>query len=155
MSCTGYLYDLATSCPHLKTSDKYGQLRRLFNQQVEPAYSNFGLHDQFVEMVNPYIVQPKRKVDPLLVKILHEKPEHQYSLVVSVLVAVVNGQLDTDRLNDLAILCCELTAQCGSLAQEWLGALYSLCCSTDTSYVDLLSQVSTDLSQLLFLSSDR
>jgi len=137
----GYLYDLATSCPSLKTSDKYGQLRRLFNQQLDVAYSNFGLSDQFVEMLNPYITQPKKKIDPLLVKLMHDKPEHQYSLVVTVLAAVINGQLDTDKLNDLAILCCELTAQCGSLAQEWLGALYTLCCFTETSYGDLKAQV--------------
>ena len=39
----------------------------------------------------------------------------------------------TIRLNDLAILCCELTSPCVTLAEEWLGALYSLCCY-DTGY---------------------
>ncbi len=75
------------------------------------------------------------QVDPLLVRYLHEKPEHQYTLVVSVMSAILLDQhLDTDRLNDLAILCCELTAQCTSLAPEWLAALYSLCCADEASY---------------------
>ena len=77
-----------------------------------------------------------------MVRYLHERQENQYSLVVSVLVSVINDQLDTETLNNLAILCCELTAQCSSLAQEWLGALFSLCCpSPNDAFEDLLSRV--------------
>ena len=34
---------------------------------------------------------------------------------------------DNEKLNDIAILCCEFTAQCQSLSSEWLGALGGLC----------------------------
>ena len=61
------------------------------------AFSNFGLSDQFVKMLSPYITQPKKKIDPLLVKLMHGKPQDQYSLVVTVLAAVINGFLDTDN----------------------------------------------------------
>ena len=71
--------------------------------------------------LSPLKIQKKRKVDPLIVRYLHKKPENQYSLVVYVFLSVINDQLDTDTLNNLAILCCELTAQCSTLAQEWLG----------------------------------
>ena len=138
----GYLFDLAAACPSLlKSSDKYPVLKRLFNQSNEPARSDYAISEQFKEMINPYILQPKKKVDPLIVRYLHEKPEHQYTLVCCVLAAVINGQLDTDRLNDLAILCCELTAQCSTLSQEWLGALYTLCCADKQSYGSLHAQV--------------
>ena len=40
----------------------------------------------------------------------------QYSLVVYTFLSVINDQLDTETLNHLAILCCELTAQCSTLA---------------------------------------
>lgn len=138
----GYLYDLAAACPSLlKSSDKYPVLKRLFNQSPDPAMSQYNLSEQFREMIQPYIIQPKKKVDALIVRYLHEKPEHQYTLVCCVLAAVIHGQLDTDRLNDLAILCCELTAQCSTLSQEWLGALYSLCCADKQIYSALHAQV--------------
>jgi len=143
----GYLHDLVISCPIIKTindnaKDKYQVLRRLFNFSPEPSLSPYQVNDQFVEMFKIYIKDPKnRKVDPLIVRYLHEKPENQYSLVVSVLSSVINDQLDTETLNNLAILCCELTAQCSTLAQEWLGALFALCCANDSAYVDLLARV--------------
>jgi len=138
----GYLFDLAAACPSLlKSSDKYPVLKRLFNQSPDPAMSQYNTSEQFREMISPYILQPRKKVDPLIVRYLHEKPEHQYTLVCCVLSAIVNGPLDTDRLNDLAILCCELTAQCSTLSQEWLGALYSLCCADKQIYSSLHAQV--------------
>ena len=39
----------------------------------------------------------------------------------------VCGCNDNDKLNDIAILCCEFTAQCPSLSSEWLGAFAALC----------------------------
>lgn len=139
----GYLFDLAAACPSLlKSSDKYPVLKRLFNQSPDPAISQYHLSDQFREMISPHIQAPRKKVDPLIVRYLHEKPEHQYTLVCCVLAAVINGPADeTDRLNDLAILCCELTAQCSTLSQEWLGALYSLCCADKQIYGSLHAQV--------------
>ena len=142
----GYLHDLVIACPHLKGSDsnkeKYQVLKRLFTYAHEPSLEPYPVNEQFVESIRIYIKDPKnRKVDPLIVRYLHEKPENQYSLVVYVFLSVINDQLDTETLNNLAILCCELTAQCSTLAQEWLGALFALCCANDSAYVDLLTRV--------------
>ena len=129
----GYLFDLVTSCPMLRSvnetaKEKYQGLKRLFAYSYSPelpsSLSSNCINEQFVDMFKVYIRDPKnRKVDPLVVRYLHERQENQYSLVVSVLISVINDQLDTETLNNLAILCCELTSQCSSLAQEWLGAL--------------------------------
>ena len=150
----GYLYDLVTSCPSVKSinetaKEKYQGLKRLFAfnsypDLIVPNLTAYSINEQFVEMFRVYIKDPKnRKVDPLVVRYLHERQENQYSLVVSVLSSVINDQLDTDTLNNLAILCCELTAQCSSLTQEWLGALFSLCCPSpnDPAFDDLLARV--------------
>ena len=103
--------------------EKYQGLKRLFayNSYPELPMQNptaYSINEQFVDMFKVYIKDPKnRKVDPLVVRYLHERQENQYSLVVSVLTSVINDQLDTETLNNLAILCCELTSQCSSLAQ--------------------------------------
>ncbi len=56
---------------------------------------------------------------------------------------------DIDKLNDIAILCCEFTSQCNSLSSEWLGAFAALSNAGGTNgYPDLLSQVHTVRSDL-------
>ena len=47
------------------------------------------------------------------------------------------------RLNDIAILCAELTSSCTSLCCEWLGVLKALCCSSNHAcgFIDVLTQV--------------
>lgn len=48
-------------------------------------------------------------------------------------------EIDNERLNDLSIMCAEMTACCNTLAAEWLGALLALCCpmSHPGYYTDL------------------
>ena len=48
-----------------------------------------------------------------------------------------------DKLNDIAILCCEFTAQCSSLSSEWLGAFAALTNAQGEkiAYQDLLAKV--------------
>ena len=42
---------------------RYVMLRRLFNVTLEPSCTGeSGIQEQFVEMLNPYVVNPKRKV---------------------------------------------------------------------------------------------
>lgn len=52
-------------------------------------------------------------------------------------------EIDNERLNDLAILCAEMTACCNSLASEWLGVLLALCCplSHPGYYAEVLNQL--------------
>jgi hypothetical protein len=51
--------------------------------------------------------------------------------------------MDNERLNDLAIMCAEMTACCNSLASEWLGVLLALCCpiAHPGYYTDVLAQL--------------
>lgn len=54
------------------------------------------------------------------------------------------GEIDNDKLNDIAITCAELTACCNALTLEWLNVLSALCnssCSSDPSYIDVQNQV--------------
>lgn len=52
------------------------------------------------------------------------------------------------RVNDIAILCAELTGYCKSLSAEWLGVLKALCCSSNNGtcgFNDLLCNVDVRL----------
>lgn len=136
-----YLYDLCCSCSFLRTKEKYPELKRLFSHQVElpnvePA---FALSDRKFGI--DYIVNPKKPIDPLTIKLLTESPQNQYNLVCNILMEVCECN-DTDKLNDIAVLCCEFTAQCNTLSSQWLGALAALCYSGGDAYADLLAQVS-------------
>ncbi len=87
-----------------------------------------------------YIVNPKKSIDPLTIKLLIENPQNQYNLVCNVLMEVSECN-DMEKLNDIAILCCEFTAQCNSLSTEWLGAFVALSNAGGANgYPDLLSQ---------------
>ena len=47
-------------------------------------------------------------------------------------------------MNDIGILCAEMTAYCRSLSAEWLGVLKALCCSSNNGncgFNDLLCNV--------------
>ena len=52
------------------------------------------------------------------------------------------------RLNEISVLCAELTARCNSLSAEWLGVLRALCCSSshNCGYIDVLTQIDVSLS---------
>merc|ERR1719433_345921 len=77
---------------------------------------------------------------------LRQNPQNQYNLVCNVLMEVC-GCNDNDKLNDIAILCCEFTAQCPSLSSEWLGAFTALCnAGSMVAYQDLLQVVAVTLS---------
>lgn len=71
----------------------------------------------------------------------------RYSFVSNAVIHVCR-EIDNDRLNDLAIMCAEMTACCNSLASEWLGVLLTLCCplSHPGYYADVLSQVDIQVS---------
>ena len=80
---------------------------------------------------------------------LRQNPQNQYNLVCNVLMEVCGVSKkdvlnivctciifvfqylflfqcnDNDKLNDIAILCCEFTAQCPSLSSEWLVEKYN------------------------------
>ncbi|EMP39170.1 Mediator of RNA polymerase II transcription subunit 12 [Chelonia mydas] len=87
-------------------------------------------------------------------KSLNDNPANRYSFVCNALMHVCVGHHDPDRVNDIAILCAELTGYCKSLSAEWLGVLKALCCSSNNGtcgFNDLLCNV--DVSDLSFHDS--
>ncbi|CAJ0948970.1 unnamed protein product [Ranitomeya imitator] len=90
----------------------------------------------------------------ILGKLLRDSPTNRYSFVCNALVHVCAGDHDTDGINDIAILCAELTGSCKDLSSEWLGVLKALCCSSNNGtcgFNDLLCNV--DVSDLSFHDS--
>lgn len=77
-------------------------------------------------------------------KILNDSAANRYSFVCNVLMDVCVDHRDPERVNDIGILCAELTAYCRSLSAEWLGILKALCCSSNNGncgFNDLLCNV--------------
>lgn len=49
----------------------------------------------------------------------------------------------SNRLNEISLLCAELTAHCNALSSDWLGVLKFLCCSSihSSGFIDVLTQI--------------
>ncbi|KAI1234746.1 hypothetical protein IHE44_0003123 [Lamprotornis superbus] len=148
-----YLYDLYTSCSHLKSkfgelfSDFCSKVKNTIYCNVEPSDSNMLWEPEFMidTIENP---SAHNFTYTNLGKSLNENPANRYSFVCNALMHVCVGHHDPDRVNDIAILCAELTGYCKSLSAEWLGVLKALCCSSNNGtcgFNDLLCNVS-DLS---------
>lgn len=97
------------------------------------------LHPLNRDFLQDYVTNPRRKPEPHILRQLSDSAQLRYSFVCNVVVAVCN-EVDNDKLNDIALLCAELTAGCSALSAEWLGVLTTLCCSA-TTYMDVLTQV--------------
>ncbi|XP_069603385.1 mediator of RNA polymerase II transcription subunit 12 isoform X3 [Ranitomeya imitator] len=154
-----YLYDLYMSCSHLKS--KYGELFSDFCSKVkntiycivDPSDSNMLWEQEFMleTISNP---TEHNYNFGILGKLLRDSPTNRYSFVCNALVHVCAGDHDTDGINDIAILCAELTGSCKDLSSEWLGVLKALCCSSNNGtcgFNDLLCNV--DVSDLSFHDS--
>lgn len=74
------------------------------------------------------LMNPKKggRVEPFWGRSLNDSPANRYSFVTNAIIAVIH-ETDNDKLNDIAIMCAELTACCNSLSAEWLGAIAVLC----------------------------
>ncbi|XP_069753552.1 mediator of RNA polymerase II transcription subunit 12-like protein isoform X2 [Narcine bancroftii] len=152
-----YLYDLYVSCSHLRS--KFGDLfsacskvKQTIYSNVQPSNSNL-LWDpdfmlDFIENPSAHNVNYG-----MLGKILSDNAANRYSFVCNALMNVCMGHQDTDRINNIANLCAELTASCTVLSSEWLGVLKALCCSSNHvwGFNDLLCSV--DVSDLSFHDS--
>nr|XP_033799825.1 mediator of RNA polymerase II transcription subunit 12 [Geotrypetes seraphini] len=154
-----YLYDLYTSCSHLKNkfgelfSDFCSKVKNTIYCNVEPSDSNMLWEPEFMmdTIENP---SAHNFSYSMLGKILNDNPASRYSFVCNALMHVCVGHHDPDRVNDIAILCAELTGYCKSLSAEWLGVLKALCCSSNNGtcgFNDLLCNV--DVSDLSFHDS--
>uniref|UniRef100_A0A669CC26 Mediator complex subunit 12 n=1 Tax=Oreochromis niloticus TaxID=8128 RepID=A0A669CC26_ORENI len=154
-----YLYDLYTSCSHLK--NKFGEIFSEFCSKVknsiycniDPSDSNMLWDPMFMmeAIANP---SANNFNHSMVGKILNDSPANRYSFVCNVLMDVCVDHRDPERVNDIGILCAELTAYCRSLSAEWLGILKALCCSSNNGncgFNDLLCNV--DVSDLSFHDS--
>lgn len=48
-------------------------------------------------------------------------PTNRYSFVCNAIIDACSPNTSNEKLNDMAILCAELTASCNALSAEWLG----------------------------------
>ncbi|MED6240110.1 Mediator of RNA polymerase II transcription subunit 12, partial [Ataeniobius toweri] len=153
-----YLYDLYTSCSHLK--NKFGEIFSEFCSKVKNSiYCNIDPSDSNmlwdpVFMMDTISNPSANNNHSMVGKILNDSPANRYSFVCNVLMEVCVDHGDPERVNDIGILCAELTAYCRSLSAEWLGILKALCCSSNNGncgFNDLLCNV--DVSDLSFHDS--
>uniref|UniRef100_A0A671WEU2 Mediator complex subunit 12 n=1 Tax=Sparus aurata TaxID=8175 RepID=A0A671WEU2_SPAAU len=154
-----YLYDLYTSCSHLK--NKFGEIFSEFCSKVKNSiYCNIDPSDS--NMLWDPVFMMEAIANPsahnfnhsMVGTILNDSPANRYSFVCNVLMDVCVDHRDPERVNDIGILCAELTAYCRSLSAEWLGILKALCCSSNNGncgFNDLLCNV--DVSDLSFHDS--
>ncbi|KAL3207532.1 hypothetical protein MRX96_010017 [Rhipicephalus microplus] len=140
-----YLHDLYSSCSYLKSKHSeifgsfYSKVKQTLYAPQTPSSLNLRWDSSYmIECVN----NPRVRVDPQQIKQLSENPAFRYSFVCNAVQSISVAQ-DADRLNDISLLCAELTAGCGLLSAEWLGVLKALCCSSNHTcgFIDVLTQV--------------
>uniref|UniRef100_A0A2R5LGN9 Putative thyroid hormone receptor-associated protein complex subunit n=1 Tax=Ornithodoros turicata TaxID=34597 RepID=A0A2R5LGN9_9ACAR len=145
-----YLYDVYSCCYYLRSkhSEIFGSLYSKVKQSLyvsqTPSALNLLWNTTFmIDCIN----NPRTRPDGQQVKQLNENPSTRYSFVCNA-VHSISVARDPDRLNDISLLCAELTANCSSLSAEWLGVLKALCCSSNHAcgFIDVLTQV--DVSDL-------
>ncbi|XP_056005371.1 mediator of RNA polymerase II transcription subunit 12-like protein isoform X2 [Ostrea edulis] len=142
-----YLYDAYSSCSYLREkfcdmfSNPYRKMKMTLYATITPSASNKLWDPGF--MVN-FMNQTNIKIplDDMVINDLRENPAHRYSFVCNAMLYICNTQ-ETDRLNEISILCAELTARCNALSPEWLGVLQALCfsCANSCGFIDILTQI--------------
>ncbi|KAF7269352.1 mediator complex subunit kohtalo isoform X2 [Rhynchophorus ferrugineus] len=153
-----HLYDLYSSCSLLKSKphavepfgNAYPKIKQaLYNSLVlQPTSNTYVYNPQFMQDI---LKNPRRagRIESSWAKQLNENGNNRYSFVCNAVIRVCckdpdnERTNDNERLNDLAILCAEMTACCNSLASEWLGVLLGLCSpkSPPEYYTDVLNEV--------------
>ncbi|RWS13512.1 thyroid hormone receptor-associated protein-like protein [Dinothrombium tinctorium] len=140
-----YLHDLYNACNHLRS--KYHDMFQPVSSKIKQticssvAPSSINLLWNTSCMIE-YINNPKLKIDVNHIKQLHENSAYRYSFVCNAIHAVAMAR-DPNRLNEISVLCAELTARCSLLSSEWLGVLQALCRSSkqDCGFMDVLAQI--------------
>lgn len=138
----GYIFDLYSSCSllHSKYQDLstfLAKIKMVIYAQIQP--SNLTLIPNTSYMME-HINNPKLKPDAIHLKNLNENPISRYSFVCNAVKAIAATK-DPNLINELAILCAELSARCPQLCADWIGLLRSLCCSSNHAFgfMDALS----------------
>ena len=140
----GYLFDLYSSCGPLR--NKYhdqgwqtfmAKVKQVVYAQLQPNALMLLRNSGFMM---EHIMAPKTPVDPTFLRQLNENPSSRYSFVCNAIKAIATGR-DANILNELSILCAELSARCPPLSSDWIGVLKAMCCSSNHTcgFVDALS----------------
>lgn len=143
-----YLYDLNASCsilnPKSPTAEPlfitYSKIKETLFSQQKPVVTIHTYDETFMKEI---LDNPRRggKIDPTWSRLLCDSPANRYSFVCNAVIAV-SQQTDNDRVNDISIMCAELTASCNSLSSEWLCAFMGLCASKDEPfYKDIVDRI--------------
>lgn len=143
-----YLYDLYLACSILKTKPPSEPFHNAYPKIKQTIYAPIKLspvtqpyNPQFMSEI---LANPKRggKIESSWGRQLSESSMNRYSFVCNAIIAITR-ETDNDKLNDIAIMCAELTACCNSLSAEWLGALGALCNTKNESgyYMEILNAV--------------
>lgn len=127
-----YLYELYLACSILKTKppsepfhNAYPKIKQTIYAPIKLTPNPQPFNPQFMADI---LANPKRggKIESSWGRQLSESPINRYSFVCNAIIAITR-ETENDKLNDIAIMCAELTACCNSLSSEWLGALGALC----------------------------
>ncbi|KAL1427761.1 hypothetical protein MTO96_003108 [Rhipicephalus appendiculatus] len=109
-----YLHDLYSSCSYLKSKHSeifgsfYSKVKQTLYAPQTPSSLNLRWDSSYmIECVN----NPRVRVDPQQIKQLSENSAFRYSFVCNAVQSISVAQ-DADRLNDISLLCAELTASC-------------------------------------------
>ncbi|CAG2169792.1 unnamed protein product, partial [Oppiella nova] len=149
-----YLWDLHSSYNYLRT--KYHEsvgFTTMLSKIKQLSSSQMSMHSESTtnmrlnaSVMADYLKNPKLKVDAIHIRNLNDNISDRYSFVCNA-IQCISMASDIDKLNEMSVLCAELTASCSHLSSEWLSVLKALCCSSNPkSYYDLLTQV--DVSDL-------
>lgn len=147
-SILAYLYEIYLNCSILRTKPPSEPFHNAYPKIKQTIYAPIKLQPT-PQQYNPTFMSdilsnPKRggKIESSWGRQLSESPVNRYSFVCNALIAVCR-ETDNDKLNDIAIMCAELTACCNSLSAEWCGALGALCNTKSETgyYMEILNNV--------------
>uniref|UniRef100_A0A8D9FIE5 Mediator of RNA polymerase II transcription subunit 12-like protein n=1 Tax=Cacopsylla melanoneura TaxID=428564 RepID=A0A8D9FIE5_9HEMI len=147
-----HLYDLYSSCSLLKSrphggemfSNAYPKIKAALYAPLQPSSSHHAPYNPtfMTDVIASY--RKGVKIESSWARQLLESSSNRYSFVCNSIIAVCSENTDIDHLNDIAILCSELTACCNILCSEWLGVLMTLCGSSSNPasyFPDVLARV--------------
>ncbi|KAG5680297.1 hypothetical protein PVAND_009814 [Polypedilum vanderplanki] len=142
-----YLYDLYLACSILRTKPPSEPFHNAYPKIKQTIYAPIKLSPSPQQHNPQYMMEiltnPKRgKIESSWGRQLSESQQNRYSFVCNAIIAICR-ESDNDKLNDIAIMCAELTACCNSLSAEWFGALGALCNTKNETgyYVEILNSV--------------
>ena len=150
--CTlAYLNDLFTTCGDVK--EKYtglfsgaaAKVKAALFARLKPTDS---LEKWDAEFMSDMLANPKSRIELEMVHQLLD-PSCRYSFVCNTIMAVAKCCSNTERLNDVSILCAELTSRLNVLSHEWLGVLRALCTrNPEHGFSDLLTRLDVSICRI-------